>query len=750
MGASSSGSGGATILDGHFYGPSETLAYISRRMMPAHAIVRRILGEARHLVEMQERRECSQVNVGVSAPSSSRSGSHSETHGSDIDSVAPFKVRRMLDFGCGPGTAIWAAGQVWPESLRFAHGVDTHQAMLDALHFFKTGGGGGGGHDAIGRVSEHFEAALSPSWNNVGGAIGREGGEDEAVIEEGPIRHRREKSEQEVYSNWLRALDDQASDWMPPADFQVHTSRDVVSVVEAALARDSANRTGPQERRGRYDLVTATWVLGDLTASARATKSSSLLRSTTMNAGIGEQHETISDAAAVALWGAVAPGGMLVLVENGDIEGSRRILRARDAILSKYGEPIVAEALQKSWRRRRRLQKTGRSGRGGRRADADGDGSSVSEPATTFASVVAPCTHSLACPFGALSAPPPSSKGGGASSTAASGSSDDGHRITGRENWCRFVQRVPLDYKRSKAQPHGDEKFSYVVIRKRELMVAGQFSGDVGSSNSSANRRESSTSAAATEEELLLPGGRILRSPIKKKGHVIVDVCRAPAAASRPTAKVRQGSDGSAAVEGEANANPESASSARLDRAVVSRAKYPALYMAARKASWGGLWPGSEEPYFRCERPEPQHEEEMARWMASLREAGWNVDGISLSSGGDTVQDSSQHHDMHDIFLGEDGGIGVDDDDDDDDDEISDFLQGLQEREDLDFDYPEHGVDHGDSDLDEETEEEQFVAFDDDSSLLRDHVDDSWEAVDAKLDELVKRATETTLRDAKK
>ena len=74
----------------------------------------------------------------------------------------------------------------------------------------------------------------------------------------------------------------------------------------------------------------------------------------------------------------------------------------------------------------------------------------------------------------------------------------------------------------------------------------------------------------------------------------------------------------------------------------------------------------------------------------------------------------------------------------------------MQEREDLYLDDPEHGVGHGDGDLDEETEEEQIVAFDDDSSLLQDHVDDSWEAIDAKLDELVKRATEATLRDAKK
>jgi len=57
------------------FGPSETLAYVSRRLLPAFTIVRRVLSEAAHLKP----------------------------------GVAP---TRMLDVGSGPGTAIWAAGQV--------------------------------------------------------------------------------------------------------------------------------------------------------------------------------------------------------------------------------------------------------------------------------------------------------------------------------------------------------------------------------------------------------------------------------------------------------------------------------------------------------------------------------------------------------------------------------------------------------------------------------------------------------------
>ena len=79
------------------YGPTETLAYCSRRLLPAHSIVRRVLGEARQLRP-------------------------------DARPVA-----RMLDVGSGPGTAIWAAGQVWPETLRHVHALDHHQSMVSGL-----------------------------------------------------------------------------------------------------------------------------------------------------------------------------------------------------------------------------------------------------------------------------------------------------------------------------------------------------------------------------------------------------------------------------------------------------------------------------------------------------------------------------------------------------------------------------------------------------------------------------------------
>eukprot|EP00775_Hariotina_reticulata_P001372 gene1372-1714_t len=43
--------------------------------------------------------------------------------------AAGFKPRSMLDLGAGPGTAIWAAQEVWPDSLRHVTAVEPSDAM---------------------------------------------------------------------------------------------------------------------------------------------------------------------------------------------------------------------------------------------------------------------------------------------------------------------------------------------------------------------------------------------------------------------------------------------------------------------------------------------------------------------------------------------------------------------------------------------------------------------------------------------
>ena len=292
----------------------------------------------------------------------------------------------MLDFGCGPGTAIWAAAQVWPDTLRFAQGVDSHQAMLDALHYLwegrhhrhhhhhqpssspaRRGGRGGGGRgggrggDGDGDIPDepmdedaaraffgdwftaaHFAALADEGTGEIepeqvrslllmAPAAGEQGGgaappeesrgernwrrkqeaKEAAAIaaaaqgaaqggkkdSEGGVNEDEDEEDEEGgdWLGWLRALDE--AGFAPPPDLQVVASRGPLGpVVEAALRRDKeriieeledSRRKQPQQQRrrggrrlsqsqpqrrrpGRFDLVTATWVLEDLEVSARA------------------------------------------------------------------------------------------------------------------------------------------------------------------------------------------------------------------------------------------------------------------------------------------------------------------------------------------------------------------------------------------------------------------------------------------------------------------------------------------------
>jgi len=191
------------------------------------------------------------------------------------------------------------------------------------------------------------------------------------------------------------------------------------------------------------------------------------------------------------------------------------------------------------------------------------------------AAVVAPCTHDRECPL--------------------------------REGfWCSFSQKVHS----GKIRKGNEEKFSYVVLRKITLDGAGG-----GAANGSANDNvhapglaaaiasegdwtavttravnthspsplqvlRDSSNAPRRDVEALLHNvdwetyspplyreewGRILRSPIKKKGHILMDVCQSDGTAARAT----------------------------LTRATVPQV--PALYSALRKISWGGLYPALVE-----------------------------------------------------------------------------------------------------------------------------------------------------------
>lgn len=78
------------------YGARESLAYLLARMPNAYAACEAVFAEL-------ERR------------------------------MPEFAPRSILDFGTGPGTAIWAARERWAESLDKHTGVDVSEAMLEMV-----------------------------------------------------------------------------------------------------------------------------------------------------------------------------------------------------------------------------------------------------------------------------------------------------------------------------------------------------------------------------------------------------------------------------------------------------------------------------------------------------------------------------------------------------------------------------------------------------------------------------------------
>mmetsp|Transcript_13004 Transcript_13004/g.20646 ORF Transcript_13004/g.20646 Transcript_13004/m.20646 type:complete len:221 (+) Transcript_13004:1-663(+) len=81
--------------------------------------------------------------------------------------------------------------------------------------------------------------------------------------------------------------------------------------------------------------------------------------------------------------------------------------------------------------------------------------------------------------------------------------------------------------------------------------------------------------------------GRLIRAPLKKKGHILIDYCSAGCG----------GKDGGSCSN--SSSNNLDGTKGRIIRQKVSRGwsarAAPGCYSAARKARWGGLWPDVSE-----------------------------------------------------------------------------------------------------------------------------------------------------------
>lgn len=209
------------------------------------------------------------------------------------------------------------------------------------------------------------------------------------------------------------------------------------------------------------------------------------------------------------LWSRTKPGGLFIILEDGTAGGFETLLFAREIILgmnAPFGD-AEAEADSRDLKRNPGLPAGDEN-----RKEAGVPASAVN----SHARVVAPCLHSEACPLRGTITP---------------------HRV------CRFQQRFnrPSFLRKARSMPTGyeDEYFSYIVLQKLSHMdehVAG-----------------------ALQQSRTDVWGRIIRQPLLKGKHVVLDACT---------------------VEG------------ALERRVVSKkSAAPGHYPRARQSKWGDVWP---------------------------------------------------------------------------------------------------------------------------------------------------------------
>ena len=313
--------------------------------------------------------------------------------------------------------------------------------------------------------------------------------------------------------------------------------------------------------RATFDMVVSGYSLGEVATGTSHEQQQRILRGDGSEASEKSGATKRLDDTIMSLWSRVAPGGVLVLVEPGTPRGSKLIRRARALILD----------AEKNKTRKRREH--------GEDADDSFD-----------AHIVAPCQHDKVCPMDGLEG----------------------------STWCHFSQRVKRTemhrqmLPRGRGPQHQDERFSYVVIRrmsrKRAIAEAknrvaeiaageekvgfkidkeddeeddhdedkedeedeededgdSEEEDDDDEDDEEEGKDVGKTKAGAVAVASSFSWGRLVRPPIKRSRHVILDMC---------------------------SANGE------LDRHIVARSNAweggvgKQGYKAARKSKWGDLWP---------------------------------------------------------------------------------------------------------------------------------------------------------------
>ncbi|KAL4785916.1 Rogdi leucine zipper containing protein-domain-containing protein [Aspergillus varians] len=246
--------------------------------------------------------------------------------------------------------------------------------------------------------------------------------------------------------------------------------------------------------------------------------------------GIEEEHqrkEYIEN-----LWQLLNPnGGVLVLMEKGHQRGFEAIGGAREMLLKRYiSSPGSTEYDELT--------------------ESSGDNTKVQKQPGM---IVAPCTNHEKCPMYQI----------------------DGHS-KGRKDFCHFEQRYirPAFHQRiigAKDRNHEDLKFSYLAVqrgvdlREAQDIIQGVEATDaafegyehLNEVTEDAEPTETETSPKPDQKFHPLSLPRVLYTPMKRRGHVIFDLCT-------PTGKI--------------------------ERWTVPRSFSRRAFKDARKADWGDLW----------------------------------------------------------------------------------------------------------------------------------------------------------------
>ena len=432
-----------------------------------------------------------------------------------------FQPKSVLDFGSGPvPTTLFAVRAVFGEHVG-AYGAkearrdgDINVAFVDSnpgmMRFARRVAG------YAKNIEEERRAAEALERLSLQNAMSEE---DETVDEE---------NDEDDFERFVKEMEvDENGDEMLKLDFSDFEARDEKPSTRPASAlrlktphpwhesegvRTSASLRGAN-RRGGFDVVVSSYALGEIPDSHVTNARGRVLR-----------HQRQRDVVIRQLWDKVASGGILVIAEPGTPKGSLLVRRARAMILE-----VARRDMEQNARRLENEPKDDDIG----------------------AYVVAPCQHDKACPL------------------------KDSHSEDGFSTWCHFPQRTARSaYVREMkhgSRPYQDEKFSYVVVRKMSRAVARDRAQRAA--QSAHDRRDSGGLDADVDENAAHEAiardssddwSRVIRQPMKRKGHVVFELCTPEGEIERATVAKSHG-------------RPE----------LIGRDGYK----YARKLRWGDLWP---------------------------------------------------------------------------------------------------------------------------------------------------------------